>query len=75
MGLTSLFGIRVNAVLKAALVMVTVISGSFAELPGFRVAGRDLYDKCGEKVILRGVNKMVVWTDINSTSFPEIWCY
>jgi mannan endo-1,4-beta-mannosidase len=30
--------------------------------PGFRVQGRDLYDRCGEKVILRGVNEMVVWS-------------
>jgi len=31
-------------------------------IPGFRVKGRDLYDRCGEKVILRGVNEMVVWS-------------
>jgi len=28
-----------------------------------RVVGRFLYDACGEKVVLRGVNKMVVWVD------------
>jgi mannan endo-1,4-beta-mannosidase len=31
------------------------------ELPGFRVVGRHLYDKCGEKVILRGVANPNVW--------------
>lgn len=28
----------------------------------FRVEGRFLHDRCGEKVILRGVNEMVVWS-------------
>lgn len=28
----------------------------------FTVRGRHLYDRCGEKVILRGVNEMVVWS-------------
>jgi mannan endo-1,4-beta-mannosidase len=40
--------------------------------PGYKVEGRHLFDRCGEKVILRGVNKMVVWTDIGGDSFPEI---
>lgn len=31
-------------------------------LPGFRVLGRDLYDRCGTKVVLRGINEMVVWS-------------
>lgn len=53
-------------------VLSIAVSGICDELPGFRVAGRFLYDKCGEKVILRGVNKMIVWTDINGASFPEI---
>ena len=26
------------------------------------VNGRDLYTPCGEKVILRGINKMIIWT-------------
>ncbi len=56
----------------AATVLTAVVSGFAAELPGFRVAGRFLYDKCGEKVILRGINKMTVWTDISGASFPEI---
>lgn len=40
--------------------------------PGYRVLGRHLYDRCGEKVVLRGVNKMTVWTDTNGDAFPEI---
>jgi hypothetical protein len=68
----SMFKNRFNNVFIFSIILVPLISATFAELPGFRVAGRYLYDKCGEKVILRGVNKMTVWTDINSTSFSEI---
>jgi mannan endo-1,4-beta-mannosidase len=42
--------------------------------PGFYVSGRFLYDKCGNKVVLRGVNEMIIWsgdTD-GSTIYPEI---
>jgi mannan endo-1,4-beta-mannosidase len=28
----------------------------------FYVSGRDLHDRCGEKVVLRGVNEMIVWS-------------
>lgn len=38
----------------------------------FYVDGRRLYDVCGEEVVLRGVNKMVVWTDREGATFPEI---
>ena len=31
------------------------------EHPGFRVSGRHLYDKCWEKVILRGINNPNIW--------------
>ena len=40
--------------------------------PTFYVEGRFLHDPCGEKVVLRGVNKMVVWTDRQGTTFPQI---
>ncbi|MBC3788320.1 glycoside hydrolase family 5 protein [Spirosoma utsteinense] len=39
---------------------------------GFCVKGRFLYDPCNNKVTLRGVNKMNIWTDRTGSSFPEI---
>jgi mannan endo-1,4-beta-mannosidase len=36
--------------------------GSPRGLPGFYVDGRFLHDSCGERVVLRGVNEMVVWS-------------
>jgi mannan endo-1,4-beta-mannosidase len=38
----------------------------------FYVKGRFLYDRCGERVILRGINKMVIWTDPQGDTFSEI---
>jgi mannan endo-1,4-beta-mannosidase len=35
------------------------------EYPGFRVIGRHLYDKCGEKVILRGLSNPNIWFEKN----------
>jgi mannan endo-1,4-beta-mannosidase len=32
---------------------------------GYHVVGRHPYDRCGERVVLRGVNKMIIWTDID----------
>jgi len=38
-----------------------------------KVEGRFLYDKCGEKVVLRGVNAMIVYWDREGTiTFPEV---
>ncbi|HOU13365.1 MAG TPA: discoidin domain-containing protein [Anaerolineae bacterium] len=43
------------------------------QYPGFRVEGRHLYDRFGNKVILYGVNKMVIYTDRDGIpAFPEI---
>jgi mannan endo-1,4-beta-mannosidase len=36
------------------------------------VQGRHLYDRCGERVVLRGVSKMVIWTDPDGETFGEI---
>jgi mannan endo-1,4-beta-mannosidase len=38
----------------------------------FYTRGRYLYDRCGERVLLRGVNKMTIWTDPTGESFAEI---
>lgn len=38
----------------------------------FYVEGRNLKDPCGNTVILKGVNKMNIWTDQAGASFPEI---
>lgn len=40
--------------------------------PGFFVQGRFLYTKDNEKVVLRGVNHMFIWTDREGKSIPEI---
>lgn len=51
-------------------VPTTAQSGQY---PGFRVEGRHLYDRFGNKVILYGVNKMVIYTDRDGIpAFPEI---
>jgi mannan endo-1,4-beta-mannosidase len=36
------------------------------------VEGRKLFDRCGEEVVLRGVNRMVVWMDREGATLPEI---
>jgi mannan endo-1,4-beta-mannosidase len=37
-------------------------AGSTAnKVSGFHVTGRFLYDKCGNQVVLRGVNEMIIW--------------
>lgn len=40
-----------------------------AQLPGFRVYGRHLFDKCWERVILRGINNPNIWFHRNG--LPE----
>ena len=51
--------------------MVSNVKSSYH--PGFRVVGRHLYDKCGEKVILRGVANPNIWFQKNGLpQFEEI---
>lgn len=38
-------------------------TGGSASSSTFHVDGRFLYDRCNEKVVLRGVNEMVVWSE------------
>lgn len=61
-------GLALATVLGAA---ATCVSGEATD--GFQVVGRHLYDRCGERVVLRGVNKMVIWMDRDGIpSFREI---
>ncbi len=70
---------KISAILLIAFLVTVVfyrLPGTFAaeeQYPGFKVTGRFLYDKDGEKTILYGVNKMVIWTDIDGIpSYEEI---
>ncbi|MGK3998584.1 cellulase family glycosylhydrolase [Sorangium sp. So ce1024] len=45
--------------------------GDVVETTGFSVRGRFLHDRCGEKVVLRGVNEMVVWLPTGTDGLPE----
>lgn len=38
-------------------------AGGSASSSTFHVDGRFLYDRCNEKVVLRGVNEMIVWSE------------
>jgi mannan endo-1,4-beta-mannosidase len=56
------------------IVVLSVINSIlFAAAPGFYVNGRYLYDPCGDTIILKGVNAMIVYMDRSGTKdFPEI---
>jgi mannan endo-1,4-beta-mannosidase len=49
----------------------TASGGAGTAADTFHVEGRFLYDSCGEKVLLRGVNEMVVWTP-NKSGVPAL---
>ena len=49
------------------------VQAQSGQYPGFRVEGRHLFDRFGNKVILYGINKMVIYTDRDGIpAFPEI---
>jgi mannan endo-1,4-beta-mannosidase len=55
------------------IVLCVCFQGFSQTYPGFRVQGRFLYDNAGEQVILVGVNKMIIWTDIDGVpTYEEI---
>ncbi len=65
------------AILVSLFTLLPAFNQASAEVdsthPGFRVQGRFLYDKAGEKVILYGLNKMIIWMDKDGVpSFSEI---
>lgn len=52
-----------------------LLEGKLPQKQTFYIQGRHLYDRLGNQVILRGVNKMSVWDGADPTgtiSFPEI---
>ncbi len=38
---------------------------------GIHVSGRNIYDRCGEKLVLRGVNEMTIWSPWGRDGLPE----
>lgn len=62
------------AVIIILTVSLPIVSWGADDIyPGFRVQGRFLYDKAGEKVVMYGVNEMSVWGDIDGDkALPEI---
>ena len=64
---------RLYHLILILIIFLIVIISCSDNYPGFRVKGRYLYDKCGEKVILRGVNKKIIWEDPDGVpSYEEI---
>jgi mannan endo-1,4-beta-mannosidase len=58
----------VVALLSSSLAAEAASSAAAPLVPpgdGFHVVGRRLYDRCGEEVVLRGINKMIIWMDID----------
>jgi mannan endo-1,4-beta-mannosidase len=55
-----------------ALLLIICTGFSSAALPGYRVHGRFLFDRCGQKVALRGINEMVTWSARSGTTITEI---
>jgi mannan endo-1,4-beta-mannosidase len=53
------------------IVLIAASALRSGDYPGFRVIGRHLYDKCGEKVILRGVNNPNIWIYDNTDGFAQ----
>ena len=61
-------------ILFIVLILLVYVASFAAAVkhPGFYTEGKSIYDSCGEKILLRGVNKMTVWTDKAGACFPEI---
>ncbi|MBP1468345.1 cellulase family glycosylhydrolase [Candidatus Chloroploca sp. M-50] len=67
-------GLSTNGVVES-LTWGSLLGHAVAQTRGFFVLGRDLYDRRGARVILRGVNKMSVWDNddpVGLVSFPQI---
>jgi mannan endo-1,4-beta-mannosidase len=53
------------------LVLLAISANAFAQL---KVNGRYLYDQCGEKIVMRGVNEMLIYSSdrTGAVTYPEI---
>jgi mannan endo-1,4-beta-mannosidase len=54
-----------RSIIIASYLMLAFMNAYTQEYDGFRVVGRHLYDRCGEKVILRGVANPNIWFETN----------
>ena len=65
--------LKILCSLAMLLLASSTVQAQNADMPGFYVQGRHLYDRFGTKVVLVGVNKMVIYTDRDGMpSFVEI---
>lgn len=63
--------------MKKICLLLILVGGFVHNIYGqetFRVEGRFLLDPCGEKIVLRGVNEMFIWSSDKdgSSTMPEI---
>jgi mannan endo-1,4-beta-mannosidase len=60
-----------KSLLFASVLLVVTNANTYAQ---FKVKGRFLYDNCGEKVVLRGVNEMFIYSPdrTGAITYPEI---
>lgn len=59
--------------MRHVLFLVLLGAACAASQPvGFRVEGRHLVDRCGQKVVLRGVNEMTTWINRSGSTLEEI---
>jgi len=54
-----------KSLLIIGILNLFILTGFSQELPGLRVNGRHLYDKCGEQIILRGISNPNIWFEKN----------
>ncbi|MBA3705858.1 MAG: T9SS type A sorting domain-containing protein [Bacteroidetes bacterium] len=61
-----------NSGLTFMLLFILLFSFSNTSQAQMKTQGRFLYNHCGEKVIIRGVEHMLYWTDTEGTRIAEI---
>jgi mannan endo-1,4-beta-mannosidase len=66
------YGATSHAIARSRAHLEAAAAGQRPSREHLYVLGRHLYDRCGEQVVLRGVSKMVIWTDREGETFEEI---